>query len=275
MPNINEYIPNIATIKKIKQETPDVKTFLLELKGAPFSKKFEFLPGQFLELSLVGYGEAPFTFASSPNGGTFEVSVKKVGAVSGALHTLKRGAAVGIRGPYGNTFPLDKLRRKDILFVAGGIGMAPLRSLLQYLFEHRRQFGKVEIVYGARTPRDLVYKDETKKWADRYGADVYLTVDLPDTGWGGACGVVCALFPKVKMNPAKSVAVVCGPPPMIGPAVTDLTGLGFRDADIYCSLERYMKCGIGKCGHCYCKSKYVCLDGPNFSLAQMKEFGLI
>ena len=270
----NEYLPKIAVIEDVVTETSDVKTFTLRLKDNP-SAGLKYNPGQFMMLSLPGYGEAPFTFASRPAANArFQISVKKLGSLTTALHGIKAKDAVGVRGPYGNSFPLDKMKNKDLVFIAGGIGIAPLRSLIQYVFKNRKNYGKVEIVYGSRSPQEVVYKDEIKSWQDNSDTDVHLTVDTPDETWGGACGVVCVLFPRLKLNPKTSMAILCGPPVMIKFAIIDILRLGFREENIYASLERYMKCGIGKCGHCYVKGKYVCLDGPNFSYAQMKRLGI-
>lgn len=274
MSSLNEYIPRIAVIEKSLNETPDVKTFGLRFKDRTTARKFDFAPGQFLELSISGYGEAPFTFSSLSEGGKFELSVKNVGPLTNALHSLRKGAVVGIRGPYGNTFPIDRLKGKDLLVVGGGIGLAPLRPVIQHVLKNRGDFGRLEIVYGARTPSDLVYKRALNVWKKVTKTKVHLTVDLPDEGWGGECGVVCVLFPKVKLDPSKSCAIVCGPGVMIKAAALDILKLGFRDEDIICSLERHMRCGIGKCGHCYIKGKYVCTDGPNFTLREMRELGV-
>lgn len=267
----NAYLPIKAVIENVVTETADVKTFTLRLKDKT-TPVLKYKPGQFLMLSLAGYGEAPFTFASlATREGRFQISVKKVGALTTALHNFKEKDAVGVRGPYGNTFPLEKMKNKNLLFVAGGIGMAPIRPLIQHVFKHRKDYGKIEIIYGCRTPQDIVYKYELAGWGNQPNTQVHLTVDVPDKSWGGSCGVVCVLFSKVKLNPKNTLVILCGPPIMIKFATLDILKLGFKEQDIYASLERYMKCGIGKCGHCYIKGKYVCMDGPNFSYTQMKE----
>lgn len=270
----NEYLPIRAVIKKIIVESPDAKTFVLQ----PIDKTngvLKYKPGQFMLFSLVGYGEAPFTFASAPGkDGRFQISVRRVGSLTSALHQLKEKDIVGVRGPYGNTFPLEKIKGKDLLFVAGGCGIAPLRPLIQHVFKNRKNYGRVEIIYGCRTPKDIFYKEEIKSWQAQPESFAHLTVDEPDELWGGTCGVVCVLLPKIKLNPKASLVFLCGPGVMIKFAVNDILKLGFKEQNIYASLERYMKCGIGKCGHCYIKGKYVCLDGPNFSYTQMKELGI-
>lgn len=270
----NEYLPRRAIIEKIFAETSDAKTFTLHLEDKT-DNVLKYKPGQFLMLSLPGYGEAPFTFACLPSkDGRFQISVRRVGSLTNALHNLKEKDIVGVRGPYGNTFPLDKMKNKDLLFVAGGCGIAPLRSLIQYVFRNRRDYGRIEITYGCRSPKDIFYKEEINPWQNNLDTKVHLTVDEPEEEWGGACGVVCVLFDKIKLNPNKSLVFLCGPAVMLKFAIKDILKLGFKENNIYASLERYMKCGIGKCGHCYIKGKYVCLDGPNFSYVQMKKLGI-
>ena len=270
----NEYLPKPAVIEKIIEETPDTKTFTLRFKNKT-NGALKYRPGQFLMLSLAGFGEAPFTFASMPSrDGRFQVSVRSVGSLTNALHKLKEKDIIGVRGPYGNWFPLEKMKRKNILFIAGGCGIAPLRSLIQYVLKNRKDYARVEIIYGCRRPKDIFYRDEVKLWEKNQNSSVHLTVDEPDETWGGACGVVCVLLPKIKVNPKTAMAFLCGPSIMIKFAIKDILKLGFKEPNIYASLERYMKCGIGKCGHCYVKGKYVCLDGPNFSYTEMKKLGI-
>ncbi|MDP3731831.1 MAG: FAD/NAD(P)-binding protein [Candidatus Omnitrophota bacterium] len=284
----NEYLPTRAVIEKIIVESPDAKTFILRPMALAIGSQtivpqlidkanriLKYKPGQFMLLSLAGYGEAPFTFASSPGkDGRFQISVRRVGSLTDALHKLGEKDIVGVRGPYGNTFPLEKLKGKDLLFVAGGCGIAPLRPLIQYVFKNRKNYGRVEIIYGCRAPKDIFYKEEIKSWQDNQNTDVHLTVDEPDESWGGTCGIVCVLLPKIKVNPKTAMVFLCGPGVMIKFAIKDILKFGFKEQNIYASLERYMKCGIGKCGHCYVKGKYVCLDGPNFSYSQMKKLGI-
>lgn len=270
----NEYLPTKATIEKIIDETPDAKTFILRPQDKTRST-LKYKPGQFMILSLPGCGEAPFTFASCPSkDGRLQISVRRVGLLTDTLHKLKEKDVVGIRGPYGNTFPLNSIKNKDLLFIAGGCGIAPLRSLIQYVFKNRKNYGKVEIIYGCRTPKDGFYKAEIESWENNRDTKIHLTVDEPDSSWSGACGVVCTLFPEIKLNPKTAMAFLCGPGVMIKFAILDLLKLGFKENNIHASLERYMKCGIGKCGHCYAKGKYVCTDGPNFSYAEMKKLGI-
>src|SRR3989338_2454872 len=270
----NEYLPKKAAIEKIVEESGDTKTFTLRLKDKS-DGLLRYKPGQFLMVSLPGYGEAPFTFASCPRkDGRLEISVRRVGSLTEALHKLKEKDIIGVRGPYGNWFPSDKIKGKDILFIAGGCGIAPLRSLIQYVLKNRKNYGKVEVIYGCRATKDIFYKDEIEAWEQSKNSNVHLTVDEPDETWGGSCGVVCVLLPKINVNPKKSMVFLCGPSVMIKFAIRDIVKLGFKEQNIYASLERYMKCGIGKCGHCYVKGKYVCIDGPNFSYREMKVLGI-
>ncbi|OGW82917.1 MAG: hypothetical protein A2987_05275 [Omnitrophica bacterium RIFCSPLOWO2_01_FULL_45_10] len=271
---MDEYLPKNAVIEEILQETADSKTLTLRPidKGSTILK---YRPGQFMMVSLPGYGEAPFTFASlASRDGRFQISVRKVGSFTNALHALKERDIVGLRGPYGNTFPLSKIENKNILFIAGGCGIAPLRPLIQHVFKNRKEHGRIEIIYGCRAPRDIFYKNEIESWRNNPDTAVHLTVDEPDQSWDGTCGVVCVLLPKIKLVPKNAFVFLCGPGIMIKLAIQDILKLGFKEGNIYASLERHMKCGVGKCGHCYVKGKYVCTDGPNFSYSEMKKMGI-
>ena len=258
----NPYLPYKAKIKSIVEETHDVKTFQIE------PCNFEYMPGQFLELSILGIGECPISITSSPTR-DLEISVKLMGTVTGALHELEAGDNVWIRGAYGNGFPVDELEGKEIVFVGGGIGLAPLRSLINYMID-KKNFKKMYILYGSRTPEDLVFKDEFEVWNKEKGVEVRITVDQGDDEWKGNVGVVGTLLNEINMG-SDAVAVVCGPPIMIHFVVKDLKSMGFSDDRIISTMERMMKCGIGKCGHCNIGEKYVCLDGPVFTLEDMKN----
>lgn len=262
------YVTQWATIKRIRQETAMEKLFELELPGrVPLGHK----PGQFVEVSLFGYGEAPISISSSPNKKeSFELVVRNVGTVTNTLHRMKVNEKVGIRGPYGNGFDLSKLRGKDILFVAGGIGLVPLRSLIHNVLEERLSFGRVIIMFGAKTPRDLLFKDELAEWTNRRDIDFHISVDrAPDGGWSGHVGVITTLFPKVDMSPKNTVVAVCGPPVMYKYVLLELLSRGVPQQNIYMSLERRMKCGLGKCGHCQINNVYVCQKGPVFSYPEV------
>jgi NAD(P)H-flavin reductase len=266
------FLPDIARLVGVSDETPDTKTFSLRFRDLKNEGNFHFLPGQFLELSVFGYGEAPFCIASSPTRPhTLETTVRRTGQLTDALHRLGNGEEVGIRGPFGNGFDVEAARGKDLLFVAGGIGLPPLRSLIWNVLDERSRFGKVTILYGARTPTDLVYKQELQEWEKRSDVELHVTVDAAQPGWTGRVGVVPSLFKMVTLHPDSTLAYVCGPPIMIRIAVQDLLGLGFKEEAVISTLERMMQCGIGKCNHCAIGHRYVCRDGPVFNYGQIRE----
>ncbi len=266
------FLPDVARLVNVSDETPDTKTFTLRFRDLKNGGDFHFLPGQFLELSVFGYGEAPFCIASSPTRPqTLETTVRRTGQLTDALHRLGDGEEVGIRGPFGNGFDVEAARGKDLLFVAGGIGLPPLRSLIWNVLDERSRFGKVTILYGARTPTDLVYKQELQEWGKRSDVELHVTVDAAQPGWTGKVGVVPSLFKKVSLHPESTLAYVCGPPIMIRVAVQDLLALGFKEEAVISTLERMMQCGIGKCNHCAIGHRYVCRDGPVFNYGQIRE----
>jgi len=265
------YFPDIAVIDRIRDETGDVRTFVMRFKDPAIQENLDYRSGQFFEVSIFGIGEMPISITSTPSRkGFFQLSVKNVGLVSAALHNLPLGSEVGIRGPFGNGFPYEKVFGKNLLFVGGGIGLAPLRSLINNVLDNRKNFGRITILYGARTPGDLVFTDEFKVWQDQPDVTMLVTVDRGDEKWSGNVGVVTTLLPKVQIESQSTVAFVCGPPVMIPFVIKDLLKLGFTDDTIISTLERHMKCGVGKCGHCCIGHKYVCLDGPVFSYGEMK-----
>ncbi len=265
-------IPSVATIVGDRTETPDTKTFALRFRDPAEHERFTFRPGQFLELSVFGAGEAPFGFASSPTRKeTFEVTVRRCGRLTDALHALGPGDEVGLRGPCGNGFDVEDAVGKDLLFVAGGIGLPPLRGLILNVLDQRDRFGRVTILYGARTPSDLVYKDELKEWEKRADVELRVTVDRTEPGWAGNVGMVPTLFDEVDLRPASTTAYVCGPPIMIKFVVQDLLMRGFAEDRVISTLERMMQCGVGKCNHCCVGHIYLCRDGPVFSFREIKE----
>ncbi len=268
----NIYLPHIAEIVEIKQETPDIKTFGLKFRDKKVEQSFDYRPGQFVELSVFGEGEAPFCISNSPSrGGEIECSVKRMGKVTQAFHELDTGDTVGIRGPYGNGFPIDDLKGKNLLFVAGGIGLAPLHSLINYCLDNRDDFKTLTIVNGARTSHDLVYKDEYKIWEKAEDTYLHLTVDCDEENWTCMVGVVPKILEEIKPTCQDAIAIVCGPPVMIRFTMPVLMKLGFCEEAIITTLEMKMKCGVGKCGRCNIGNLYICKDGPVFSLAQMKK----
>ncbi len=262
------YLPRMAEVLRIRTLTEKEKVFTLRLEQG---QSLAHQPGQFVEVSLFGIGEAPISVSSSPTrNGTFELCVRAVGDVTNAMHRLQEGDWVGIRGPFGHGFPVAKMRGKDLLFAAGGLGLAPLRSLIQFVLDERPSFGRVIILYGARNPGELLFRDELEEWAHRNDVEFHLTVDRADASWTGHVGVITTLFPKVAVNPRSTVAVTCGPPIMYRFVLIELLAKGLPENQIYLSLERRMKCGVGKCGHCQINGVYCCQEGPVFSYAQVK-----
>jgi len=259
------YQPVKGKIEKIIDETPNIKTFVVRPR-----QPIKFLAGQFIELTLPGVGEAPFTPSSSPLvQDTLELTVMKAGAVTSLLHAAAAGATVGIRGPFGKSYPLDE-------FFGGGVGMAPLRSLLLALIAEMNKFKKIVLSYGAKTPEDIVYKDQFREWRKMKGLEMRCCVDNagPHDNWADKVGVVTCLLDdsgKGKQDKSLAIAVVCGPPVMMKFATLKLLQQNCKPENIYLSMERNMSCGLGKCGHCAIGQYFVCKDGPVFTYAQLKD----
>ncbi|MBI2869090.1 MAG: FAD/NAD(P)-binding protein [Chloroflexi bacterium] len=270
----NVYLPHIAVIEKIIDETRDTRTFHFNLKDASLREAFRFESGQFGEYSVFGTGEATFCISSSPTRPDhLECTVRRVGQVTNALHRLGVGAELGFRGPYGNSFPLDLMAGKNLVFVAGGIGLAPLRSLIWNALDNRDRYGKLDIIYGARTPADLCFKYDLETWGRDSSVNLVTTVDRGEAGWSGRVGFVPPTLEQAAPSGEGTVAIVCGPPVMIRFTFPVLEKLGFTPENMLTTLEKRMKCGIGKCGRCNIGDVYVCRDGPVFSYARIK--GLI
>jgi sulfhydrogenase subunit gamma (sulfur reductase) len=263
------FFPEMALISKIEALNDTNKLFTVEL---PKGHSLNHRPGQFVEVSMLGIGEAPISISSSPSrsNGMFELCVRHVGDVTGALHRLNPGAKVGIRGPFGHGFPIEKFRGKDMLFAPGGLGLAPLRSLINQVLDERALFGRVIILYGARNPSELLFKDELKQWAERDDLELHLTVDRGDDTWTGHVGVITTLFKDISVNPRNTVAFTVGPPVMYRFVLMEFLGQGISEGNIYLSLERRMKCGVGKCGHCQIHHIYTCQSGPVFAYRDIK-----
>jgi sulfite reductase subunit B len=262
----NIYRPIEATIEDIIVESPTIKTFVLRPK-----ELFEFKSGQFIELTLPGVGEAPFTPSSDPNlKEKIDVTIMNVGKVTALLHNSPKNVNVGIRGPYGKGYPLDKFKGKDILIVGGGVGLAPLRSLLLSLFSEIKDYNKVVLRYGARTPQDIIYKNLIPEWAKKDKVDVFTTVDVGDEDWKGHVGLVTTILKDLPVDLKNAVSIVCGPPIMMKFVTFKLLELGFKPLDIYLSMEKNMSCGLGKCGHCRLGKYYTCKDGPVFAYEELK-----
>lgn len=264
-------IPLLGVVTDIKRQTPDVKTFRVEAPGG--GVVFPHMPGQCAMLSVPGVGEAMFSITSSPTNTAYqEFSVKKCGRLTDWLHDMDIGQQLTVRGPYGNNFPVEtELRGKDLLFIAGGIGLAPLRSVINYVRDNRANYGEVDIVYGARSAADLVYLDEIRnEWDGKNDVRMHLTIDRAEDGWNGNVAFVPTFLKELAFPPTKT-GLVCGPPIMIKFVLAALMEMGFAKTQVYTTLELRMKCGVGKCGRCNIGSKYVCRDGPVFRCDQVDE----
>jgi NAD(P)H-flavin reductase len=270
----NPYLPYPVRIEKITVENDDrdLKTFRLAFLQPAHQQAFRYLPGQFAELSVLGEGESPIGIASSPTEeGWLLFTVKRVGRVTTRLHNMKEGQSIGVRGPLGKPYPLERLKGKDVVIVGGGFAFTTLRSLLCYLLDgaHRKDYAKITLIYGARSPGELLYKDEIREWEKRQDLAAHITVDKAPPGWTRREGFVPAVLGDVAPAAANAILIVCGPPIMIKFCLPVIQKLGFAPADTILSLEMRMKCGIGKCGRCNIGHRYVCKDGPVFSLAEL------
>jgi sulfhydrogenase subunit gamma (sulfur reductase) len=268
----NIYKPYLMEIDNIIEETPDVRTFRLKFKNSDDSEKFTFKAGQFGEYSVLGEGESTFCVASSPTRkGYIECTFRKAGRVTNALANLEIGDTVGFRGPYGNTFPIEEWEGKNLLYIAGGIALPPMRCVIWNTVDLRDKYKDITIIYGARTVADLVYKHELREWEERPDIKLITTVDpggqTPD--WKGEIGFVPLVLEKLAPSSENTIAVLCGPPVMIKFTMPVLKKLGFKDKDIYTTLENRMKCGFGKCGRCNVGKLFVCKDGPVFSYEEI------
>ncbi len=269
----NVYLPHIAIIEKIIDETPGVRTFRFNFKDEKLRGEFAFDSGQFGEYSILGIGEATFCISSSPTRRDhLEFTTQKVGRLTNALSRLSVGAEIGFRGPYGNSFPLDFLEGKNLVFVGGGIALAPLRSLIWNVIDNRDKYKNIDIIYGARSPIDLCFKYDLDAWEKDKTVNMATTVDKVDESWTGREGFVPQVLEQVAPSPDNAVAIVCGPPIMIRFTFPVLEKLGFTPEQMITTLEKRMKCGIGKCGRCNIGNIYVCRDGPVFTYAQIKDF---
>ncbi len=267
--NTSIYVPLMAEVLKVEQLTELEKLFTLQL---PNGHSLGNQPGQFVEVSLLGIGEAPISVTSSPSrsNGTFELCIRRAGDLTNALHQLKAGQDVGIRGPFGHGFSTENMQGKDILFAAGGLGLAPLRSLINQVLDNRGYFERVIILYGTKHPSEILFKAELQAWSKQDNIEFYMTVDRADESWLGNVGVITTLFSSLAINPRNTVAAICGPPIMYRFVLMELMSKGIPETQIYLSMERRMKCGVGKCGHCQINNLYCCLDGPVFRYADIK-----
>ncbi|HAR96904.1 MAG TPA: hydrogenase [Deltaproteobacteria bacterium] len=268
----NPYLPEIATVTEVIEETPNIKSFKVILNDAERMKSFTFEPGQVGQLSVFGVGESTFVINSPPTRMDYlQFSVMKAGEVTAAIHDLSAGDQVGVRGPLGNWFPYEMMKGKKILFIGGGIGLAPLRTLILFMRDNRKDYGDITIIYGARSAEDLCYKDELKEWGESKDFNLILTVDANSPGPPIKEGFVPTILNEVAPKPDDTIAITCGPPIMIKFVLQNLEKLGFKDEQVITTLEARMKCGIGLCGRCNIGHKFICKDGPVFSAAELRD----
>ncbi len=268
-PPESPYLPRVGKIVAAEIFTDSEKWFRIVLDdGEPF----QYNPGQFVQCSIMGIGEAPISICSSPTeGNRFEMCVRNVGRLTHAMHQLGVGDTLGIRGPFGNGFDVRVGKGEDMLFVAGGLGLAPMRGFIKYVIDNRQDYGKVTILVGSKSPALLLFKHDLKEWQARPDVDCLVTVDTGDDSWTGRVGLITTLFPEVQIDPDRTTAVIVGPPIMFKFAVLEALAKGLHGHDILCSLERRMKCGLGKCGHCQIRHVYVCKEGPVFTYNQVHQ----
>ncbi|MGV8084065.1 MAG: FAD/NAD(P)-binding protein [Coriobacteriia bacterium] len=261
------FVPREATILHASRPTATEKHFTLRFDDG---KGLDFMPGQILEVGVMGYGEIPVGIASSPTRPyTFDILVRTVGRVSTAINELNVGDTMHVRGPLGHGFETDALHGHDVMILSGGIGLAPTRSLIQYILDKRGEFGRFVLLYGARDPLQLLFPADRAEWRASHAIEYHETVDRADISWTGNVGVITTLIPKVKVTPDTRV-IICGPPVMFQFVIRELNALGIPRENIFVDLERRMKCGVGKCGHCQINDKYCCIDGPVFTLSEIQ-----
>lgn len=267
----NPFLPYLATLESAVDLTPDIKLMSLKLEDPGAS--FDYKPGQFAFLSAFGVGEAPFGLTSvCYRKGPLEFAVRRIGTVTAALHELEPGAPVGVRGPFGNYFPLDDYKGKNIYIIGGGIGMAPLRPVITTILDHKADYGDLVIINCARTPQDLVFANEFDAWSAAPRTRLELAVDRGDECWQGRVCLAPVLVKELRLSPENAVAIICGPPIMIRFVLAELKALDFANHQIVTTLEGKMKCGLGKCARCNIGDKYVCKDGPVFTFEQIASF---
>jgi len=272
----NPYIPKLTTVKSIVSENKvnDIKTLELFFKRKEDYESFKYIPGQFAEISDIGKGECPIGIASSPTEtGSIKFTIKKMGTVTSGFHDMEEGNIVGVRGPFGNGWPIEDMKGKNIVIIGGGFAFSTLRSLVIYLIydRFRNHYKDITVIYGNRDSGEVLYRKDLDDWKKRNDLSVTLTIDREEEGWNEKVGFVAPIVKEVAPSPENAVAIVCGPPIMIRTTIAVLEELGFKDEQILNSLEMRMKCGIGKCGRCNIGNKYVCIDGPVFSLAELKN----
>lgn len=266
-------LPAVVNVDEIKDEAPEVKTFYLSFVEKQRGQMFKIRSGQFIMCTVFGAGEFAVSLPPSPENDRLHITVRKVGKVTNALHGLRPGDKLGVRGPFGNGFPFDEIKGKNVVYVAGGIGLIPLRSSIMHVLQHHQDFGRIILLYGARTSGDLLYQYNIKEWRKTSGFETFITIDKSEPNWDGEVGFVHTLIEKARVPVENSVAFVCGPPVMFNSVIAELVKRGMSEDAIISTLERQMKCGIGKCQHCAIGRTLVCTDGPVFTYKQIKTLG--
>lgn len=260
------YLPQMATITKRRMLNGTELFLHLEMDSG---QDFQYKPGQFVEVSLAGIGEAPISISSSPTQKGLELVVRNVGSLTKAIHKLQVGDKLGIRGPYGTTYPIDEAKGKDLVFICGGIGLVPQRSFIRYALDHRSDYGKIIVLIGTKCYSMRLFREEIALWQERKDMTVLETIDEAHDCWDGNVGVVTTLIPKIENDLPGSLVLICGPPIMYKFVLISLAEANVPEENIYVNLERRMKCGVGKCGHCQINGKYVCQDGPVFRFSDL------
>ncbi len=265
--------PAEAVIREIIEENSTIKTFVVEMSDPEYAKSFHYMPGQFVMVSVPHQGEAPISISSSPtsSSSSFHLSVRKAGKLTSRMHEMRVGDFLGIRGPYGRPFPMDELKGQHLLVIAGGIGLAPMRSVINYCVDNRSHYGSLTLFYGSRSPSDIAFKKDLAKWEKDPFVDVRLSVDVAEPGWNGHVGLVTSLLEDVEIDGKNHSALLCGPPVMIDAVAKLLQKKGLSPENIITTLERNMKCGVGLCGHCYMNGVYICKKGPVFTMEQLNQ----
>jgi NAD(P)H-flavin reductase len=267
--DLNPMLPQTFRVRRVRRETPD--TFTLEIEAANGERTFSFAPGQFNMLYAFGVGEIAISISADPDDKSLTHTTRVVGTVTKALGKLRAGDTLGVRGPFGSNWPVEQLTGHDVVVVAGGIGLAPLRGALEHLLRRRKQFGRLVLLYGVRTPEDVLYRSNLERWRNE-GLQVYLTVDRATGSWSGHVGVVTGLISHAPFDPVSAVAMICGPEIMMRYTVLELQKRGLPDERIFLSMERNMKCAIGFCGHCQFGPEFICKDGPVFRYDRIKNW---
>ena len=265
--------PEVVNIDEIAEEAPEVRTFYMSFLDKDVEREFRLKSGQFIMCTVFGAGEFAVSLPPSPENDRFHITVRAVGKVTDALHALRPGDKLGVRGPFGNGFPFEEIKGKNIIYVAGGIGLIPLRSSIVHALQHRQEFGRIILLYGARSSADLLYQADIQEWKRQEGFETYIAIDRPEPGWDGEVGYVNQLIDRADVPVDNTVAFVCGPPIMFNAVISDLLARGMSENDIISTLERQMKCGIGKCQHCAIGRTLVCTDGPVYTYHQIKTLG--